>query len=40
MMKSAEEDEVSRQRMLRKYNVSNSMNGCDKEVSIKILVIL
>jgi len=35
MMKSAEEDEFSRQRMLRKYNVNNSMAGCDKHVSVK-----
>ncbi|VVC41010.1 Dynamin GTPase effector,Dynamin-type guanine nucleotide-binding (G) domain,Dynamin, GTPase domain,P- [Cinara cedri] len=31
MMKSAEEDEVSRQRMLRKYNVNNTVNGCDRD---------
>ncbi|XP_025190906.1 dynamin-1-like protein [Melanaphis sacchari] len=31
MMKSAEEDEFSRQRMLRKYNVNNSVAGCDKD---------
>jgi len=31
MMKSAEEDEFSRQRMLRRYN--NSVNGCDRDVS-------
>lgn len=34
MMKSAEEDEVSRQRMLRKFNVSASVNGCDREVNM------
>lgn len=34
MMKSAEEDEVSRQRILRKYNVNTSVNGCDRDVSI------
>lgn len=34
MMKSAEEDEYSRQRALRKFNVNNSMNGCDRDVSI------
>lgn len=31
MMKSAEEDEFSRQRMLRRYN--NTVNGCDRDVS-------
>ncbi|CAI6353247.1 unnamed protein product [Macrosiphum euphorbiae] len=31
MMKSAEEDEYSRQRMLRKYNVNNSTTGCDRD---------
>lgn len=32
MIKSAEEDESSRQRMLRKYNVNSSVNGCDRDV--------
>jgi len=31
MMKSAEEDEFSRQRMLRRYNTA--VNGCDRDVS-------
>lgn len=31
MLKSAEEEEMSRQRNLRKYNANS--NGCDKEVS-------
>lgn len=35
MMKSAEEDEFSRQRMLRKYNVNNSATGCDRDVSVR-----
>lgn len=44
MMKSAEEDEVSRQRILKKYNVNTSVNGCDRDVSnddnISIFVIV
>lgn len=36
MMKSAEEDEYSRQRMLRKYNVNNSTTGCDRDVSVNV----
>ncbi|XP_050426841.1 dynamin-1-like protein [Adelges cooleyi] len=31
MMKSAEEDEVSRQRALKKFNAAASVNGCDRD---------
>lgn len=36
MMKSAEEEEFTRQRTLMKYNVNSSVNGCDKDVSTMI----
>lgn len=36
MMKSAEEDEFSKQRMLKKYNVNSSVNGCDRDVSMQL----
>lgn len=40
MMKSAEEEEFTRQRTLMKYNVNSTVNGCDKDVSplIKIFI--
>lgn len=33
MMKSAEEEEFTRQRTLMKYNVNSTVNGCDRDVS-------